>query len=351
MGRAIECHPPVPRRFIITAVAAVALAVLVGVGFLAWIGTGRGLVPVPAESPNAADIRDLYVFVGAFASAIFLVVTVPLVLFTIRFRRGATRREDDGPQIRGHTNMELAWTVVPVFILAAIAGFTFYKLNGIDNAPAAGPSGALDVTVSGRQFYWQYTYEGTGVIAVDRLRVPVGRVVDLAITAPDYDVIHSWWIPSLGGKRDAIPGQTNHTWFEAKRVDVYDGRCAEFCGIQHALMSATVEAMPEAEFDAWLANERRAQQEGTSNLGKQTFESVCAKCHGDQGQGGYARAIAGNALFNDREGTEFLLRNGLRNGTRVMPPVGKDWNQEQMDAIYHYLNRNIGPQSGGTGGS
>jgi cytochrome c oxidase subunit 2 len=342
--------PPVPRRFIITAVAAVALAVLVGVGFLAWIGTGRGLVPVRADSPNAADIRDLYVFVGAFATAIFLVVTVPLVLFTVRFRRGARRRDEDGPQIRGHTNLELAWTIVPVFILAAIAGFTFYKLSGIDNAPAAGPAGDLDVTVSGRQFYWQYTYDDTGVIAIDRLRVPVDRVVDLAITAPAYDVIHSWWVPQLGGKRDAIPDMTNHMWFRANRTGVYDGRCGEFCGIQHALMSAEVEVMPRAQFDAWLSSQRRAQQEGTSDLGRQTFEGVCAKCHGDQGQGGYARAIAGNAIFNDREGTEFLLRNGLENGTRVMPPVGRDWSREQMDAVYEYLNQNVGPQAEATGG-
>jgi cytochrome c oxidase subunit II len=341
----------VPRRFIITAAVAVALTVLVGVGFLAWIGTDRGLVPVRADSPNAEGIRDLYVFVGAFASLIFLAVTVPLAVFAIRFRAGKRRRAEEGPQIRGHTNLELAWTVVPVLILVAIATFTFVKLGGIDNAPAAGSAGPLRVEVSGRQFYWQFEYEDSGVIAINRLRLPVGRVADLTITAPSYDVIHSWWVPALGGKRDAIPGITNHTWVEPERTGSYEGRCAEFCGLQHALMAATVEVMPTADFDAWLSRESQAQRAGTSQLGAQIFDGVCAKCHGDQGQGGYARAIAGNALFNDRVAVEQLLRNGTRNGTRQMPPVGKDWSEQEMDAAYEYLHRTLGPQTGGaTGG-
>jgi cytochrome c oxidase subunit II len=338
----------VPRRFLITAAVTVALAVLVGVGFLAWIGTGRGLIPVTADSPNAEDIRDLYVFIGAFASFIFLVVTVPLVLFVVRFRSGGRSREVEGPQIRGNTRLELFWTVVPVLILVAIATFTFVKLSGIDNAPAAGPRGELEISVSGRRFYWQYEYPN-GVVAIDRLRVPVGRVVDVGITAPEWDVIHSWWVPTLGGKRDAIPGETNHTWFKPQRTGVFDGRCGEFCGIQHALMNVTVEVMDEDEFDSWLSSERRAQQEGTSNLGRETYVGVCAKCHGEQGEGGYAAPIAGNPTFSDRDATERVIRNGVREGLRVMPPVGRDWRRFHMDAIIDYLRRNLGPQAEGGG--
>jgi cytochrome c oxidase subunit 2 len=337
--------PAVPRRFIMTAAVAAGLVVLVGVGFLAWIGTGRGLVPVEPASPNADDIQLLYVFVGAFASAIFLIVTIPLAAFTIRFRRGRRSRDEEGPQITGNTNLELAWTAGPILILVAIATFTFIKLSGIANAPAA--TDALDVRVTGRQFYWQYEYPN-GVITIDRLRAPQGRVVDLTIVAPVWDVNHSWWVPELAGKRDAIPGVTNHTWFRATRTGVFDGRCAELCGVEHAFMTTSVEVMPSAEFDQWLSSETRAQQQGSSNLGGEVFQGVCAKCHGPQGQGAYARAIANNPIFADADATRTLLDNGVQNGTRVMPPVGRGWSEQQTQAVLDYLQKNLAPQTGGT---
>ena len=113
--------------------------------------------------------------------------------------------------------------------------------------------------MTGSQFTWEYRYPN-GVIAVDRLRVPEGRTVELHVTAPAWDVIHSWWIPALGGKIDAIPGRVNQTWFRAERSGVFDGQCAELCGIYHSKMTAAAEVMPASEFDAWL-EERRTQQE------------------------------------------------------------------------------------------
>jgi cytochrome c oxidase subunit 2 len=327
------------------ALAAAGLVVLVGVGFLAWIGTGRGLVPLTPASPGAKGIQQLYVFVGAFASAIFLIVTIPLAAFVIRFRSGGRPREEEGPQIRGHTNLELAWTAGPVLILVAIATFTFIKLSGISNAPAA--SNALDVRVTGRQFYWQYDYPN-GVVTIDRLRAPEGRVVNVEIVAPVFDVNHSWWIPELGGKRDAIPGITNHTWFEATRTGVFDGRCAELCGVEHAFMNTSVEVMPAAEFDRWLASEAQAQAAGTSQLGAEIFQGVCAKCHGPQGEGGYGPAIANNPVFSDENATRTLLENGTQTGTLVMPPVGRGWSDRQMNAALAYLRENLAP--GGAGG-
>ena len=107
---------------------------------------------------------------------------------------------------------------------------------------------------TGYRYYWNFTYPN-GVIAVDKLRAPVGRPVRLEVSAPDFEVIHSWWIPALGGKFDAIPGVTNETWFNAEAPGIYRGQCAEFCGIQHTAMKAEVEAMPAAEFDAWLEQE------------------------------------------------------------------------------------------------
>jgi cytochrome c oxidase subunit 2 len=338
----------VPRRFIIIAAATAGLVILVGAGFLSWIGTSRGLVPLRPASKNAVDIQHLYVFIGAFASFIFLVVTVPLVAFVVRFRSDGRSREEEGPQIRGHSNTELAWTIGPVLILAAIATVTFILLPTISNAPAA--RNALDVTVVGRQFYWQYEYPN-GVIAIDRMRAPLGRVVNVTIVAPVFDVNHSWWVPELGGKRDAIPGIVNHTWFKATRTGDFEGRCAELCGVMHALMRTDVEVMPAAQFDAWLARQAAAQRRGVSTLGFDVFQGVCAKCHGDHGQGGYARAIANDPLFNDVNATRQLLEQGTQKGTMVMPPVGKGWSVHEMVAVLRYLHRNLAPKTGrATGG-
>ena len=142
--------------------------------------------------------------------------------------------------MRGHTRIEVAWTIVPVLLLTIIVAFVFVKLPEIEDAPAAGPAGSLEVQVEGHQYYWLYRYPG-GEIAIDDLVVPVNRVVNLEVVAPD--VIHSWWIPALGGKIDAIPGRTNHTWFRAERTGTFTGRCAELCGAQHASMTASVQAV------------------------------------------------------------------------------------------------------------
>ena len=224
----------------------------------AYAGNG-GVAPVEPKSPNAERINDSYYWVSIFTGAILVGVHVALIWFIVRYRRRRRARDEDGAQVHGNTNLELAWTVAPVLILVAIGSFVFYKLPGIQDVPSASAEGGrLDVTVDGARYYWNFEYPN-GVIAVDRLRAPVGQTVRLAITAPDNDVIHSWWVPSLGGKFDAIPGQVNTTWFRATQAGTYRGQCAEFCGIQHAAMTAQVEALPAEEFDAWLEEEARAQ--------------------------------------------------------------------------------------------
>jgi cytochrome c oxidase subunit 2 len=139
-----------------------------------------------------------------------------------------------------------------------VAIFVLVELPGIANVPSAGAGNALEVKVTGRQFYWQYEYP-KDVVAIDRMRAPEGVPVRLELTAPDDDVIHSWWIPALGGKLDAIPGRTNVTWFEATRTGTFGGQCAELCGIAHAKMLATVEVLPRGELEAWLERRRLEQ--------------------------------------------------------------------------------------------
>ena len=300
-----------------------------------------GFAPAGPDSPNAQRITSVYWFVFGFAAFIFLVVEVALVLFIVRYRNRGRPRDVEGPQVRGHLNLELAWTAVPVVILLAIAIFTFYKLPGIKDVPAAGAAGRqLRMNVEGKQFYWEFTYPN-GVIAIDTVRVPVDRPVRMEVTAPENDVIHSWWIPALGPKIDAIPGHPNHTWYEVEKPGRYVGQCAEFCGIQHAAMIATVEAVPAAQFDSWLADQARAQEEGTSDLGEQEFNGVCAKCHGMNGKGGIGPDIATSAIIQNRDSLDTIVREGRG----LMPPVGQDWTDRQMDALFSYLKERFG--SGG----
>jgi cytochrome c oxidase subunit 2 len=302
----------------------------------ALAGNG-GIAPVDPASPNAERINESYLWVAIFTGAIFVLVQGSLIWFIIRYRRGRRPRTEDGAQVHGHTNLELAWTVVPVLILVAIGSFVFYKLPGIEDVPSASAEGGrVDVSVTGYRYYWQYTYPN-GVIAIDTLRAPVGQTVRLAVTAPDFDVIHSWWIPALGGKFDAIPGKTNVTWFNADAPGTYRGQCAEFCGIQHAAMKAEVEAVPRAEFESWLEDEARAQEAGTSELGKETFLGACAKCHGLAGEGDIGPRLQGNGLLDDAAAVEQVVRTGLAS----MPPVGKDWDDRQMKALTDYLKEEL----------
>ena len=129
--------------------------------------------------------------------------------------------------------------------------------------------------VEGHQFFWQFRYPN-GAISIDRMVAPAGEVVNEDITAPLYDVIHSWWVPDFGGKFDAIPGKVNTTWFKAPAGD-YPARCYELCGIQHTAMLATVHVVPRAEYDAFVA--RRASAEGQIDLGREEWEGACMKCH------------------------------------------------------------------------
>jgi cytochrome c oxidase subunit 2 len=289
--------------------------------------------PVAPESPNAEGIRDSWLFVSIFTGAIFLLVEGLLIAFIWKYRRQKRPRFEDAAQVHGATRLELAWTAGPVLVLALIAAFVFLELPGIKDVPdAAAGEEQLEIEVTGRQFYWEYEYPN-GVVAVDTLRAPVGVPVRLEVTAPEQDVIHSWWIPSLGGKIDAIPGVTNETWFQAENEGTYTGQCAELCGLEHARMLATVEVVSQEEFDAWLAS-------GNEDLGQEEWEGVCAKCHGLNGEGGVGPRIAGSPTLTDPED----LGNLVRNGRRTMPAVGAGWTDEQVQALVDYLTES--PPSG-----
>jgi len=220
------------RRFLGVATGSALLAAIVASSALAQFA------PVAPESTNADGIRDSWLFVSIFVFGIFVLVEGLLVAFIIRYSRRNRPRFEDGAPVHGATKLELMWTAFPVVVLFLIGAFVFIELPGIKDIPqAAAGDEQLEIKVVGRQFYWQYEYPN-GVIAVDQMRAPAGVPVSLEVTAPDTDVIHSWWIPALGGKIDAIPGTTNQTWFRAEAEGTYSGQCAELCGLEHANMLA-----------------------------------------------------------------------------------------------------------------
>jgi cytochrome c oxidase subunit 2 len=296
---------------------------------------GNGGIAPPGKTPNAERIRDLYWLVLAVTGVVFVVVEATLVMFVVKYRSRGRPREEEGPQIRGHTRLELIWTVIPALILAVIIAVVFYKLPGIKDVPEANAAGApkMTVQVEGRQFYWRYTYPN-GAVSVNELRLPTGLPVDLEITAPANDVAHSWWVPALAGKMDAIPGKVNHLRFETPASPgLYKGQCAEFCGVQHALMVAQVQTLAPAEFNTWVS----AQLKTGADLGKQTFDGACGPCHGLSGEGLIGPKLQGSAAAANAERVRALVTQG----GILMPAVGKGWNDQQLRALVQYVQKDI----------
>jgi cytochrome c oxidase subunit 2 len=304
---------------------------------VASAGNG-GFLPGEPHSPNAHRIQNAFIFVAIFTGAIFLLVEGALIAFIVKYRRGSRLRTAEGPQIHGATRLEIIWTVLPVLILAAIGSFVFYELPGIADTPKALAANETEITVEGHQFYWLFRYPN-GAVSIDRMIAPADNVVKEKVVGYDYDVNHSWWVPDLGGKYDAIPGQTNHTWFKAP-AGTYIARCAELCGIQHALMSATVDVVPRSQYEAFITK-RKANGSGPQ-LGQEEWTGVCEKCHRlDHVYIG--PALTGNPLLADRKGIETLLRNGQGR----MPAVGKNWTGAQIDALISWTKQYA--KAGGTG--
>jgi len=321
------------RRLILASSAALPLALV----FAAAAAAGNGgFAPQPPASPNASRITDTYWFVFAFAAFVAVLVEGALIVFIVKYRRGRRRRDAEGPQIHGSTRLEILWTAIPVLILAVIGAFVLYQLPGIKDVPSASAGNQLTVQVRAQQFYWQFTYPN-GQISIDRMVVPENAVVQLVVTSAD--VAHSWWIPALGGKIDAIPGRTNHTWFQGTKLGSYTGQCAELCGIQHAAMKAVVDVVPQAQYRAFLGQHAPSN---TPVVGKEIFDGVCAKCHGMSGEGSIGPPLAGNATVAQPDQLEDLLRNGKGN----MPAVGKYWGDDQMKAATTYLKERFGGSQG-----
>jgi cytochrome c oxidase subunit 2 len=248
--------------------------------------------PAHGASPNARETYSLYMITLYIALVIFFAVEGALVYALIKFRK---RKGNVPAQIHGNTRLEVSWTVAAAVILLALAVITFAKLSSIQDPPNSGPGGAqlgeaenllyastdrklppngkaLEITVIGRQYIWQFVYPGANEpdglgapYSYEELVVPTNTTISLNIVSED--VVHSWWVPELGGKFQAVPGYHNYTWFKVSKPGLFRGQCAILCGRGHARMIATVKAVPPAQFEAWLA--RQKQQIAAANAAAQ----------------------------------------------------------------------------------
>ncbi len=240
------------------------------------------LTPQSGGSSNANEIHSLYVIVLIIALVIFVAVVGALIYALVRFR---ARKGAVAAQIRGNTRLEVSWTVGAAVILVALAVLTFAKLHSIQDPPNSGPGAdalyasaskrlppngkSLEIQVIGRQYIWQYVYPGANEpdglgapYSYEEMVVPTKTTVTLDIVSSD--VVHSWWVPQLGGKFQAVPGYHNYTWFKIEKPGVFHGQCAFLCGRGHARMIATVRAVPPAQFQEWLSNQKQQLKEANA---------------------------------------------------------------------------------------
>jgi len=222
-----------------------------------------GLSPIFPQpvSPNGQDIYNTYAYISIVAILVFLGVEAALLWVVIKYRRSAQPVGYIPPQVHGNTRLEIVWTIAPLIIVLGIAAYSFVELQK-NFQPITGEQ--MTVVVSGHQFGWEYDYdngvvvhqEGSLTSDVTPFVVPVNTLVKLQFRGTD--VIHSWWVPAISGKTDAVPGYDNFSWLKIDRVGSWRGECAELCGAGHATMQIIVKSMTQSDFDAWVAKQKAA---------------------------------------------------------------------------------------------
>lgn len=270
----------------------------------------NGQSALEPAGPNAGSIYDLSVPVFAIAGVIFVIVEVALVYFAWKFRH-REGRDVIPPQIHGNTRLEIAWTILPALILAGVAVPTVATIFDLKRDP--GPD-ALEVTVLGHQFWWEFDYPTAGVNTANVLHIPEDRPVLVTLCAAGtgyggvpaaspcqpggaegpqpagvgFDVIHSFWVPELAGTQDVVPGRANTLLLEGSEPGTYSGQCKEFCGLSHAYMRFKVVVHTAEDFERWLAEQRAdavtAADGSLAATGAQLFlNGQCIACHAIQG--------------------------------------------------------------------
>ena len=330
----------------------------------------------PGVTEIGADIFALHMLI------MWICVVIGVAVFAVMFYSIYAHRKSKGhqaSQFHESTKVEVAWTVVPFLILIAMAvPATSTLLEVYDNDEAE-----LDILITGYQWKWKYEYlleSGEPVaffsnlatsqeeiyntdkkgdnylLEVDEpLVIPTNTKVRFLVTA--NDVIHSWWVPEIAVKRDAIPGFINEAWTRVPEEGIYRGQCTELCGAYHGFMPVEVHAVSRDEFDAWMAAKRGAAAAQTQlamqtlsvddlmDQGKAVYDSACLACHGAQGQGGIGNAIAGSAVvMGDLSNHMAVVAKGV-SGT-AMQAFGGQLNDVEIAAVLTYQRNAFGNNTG-----
>lgn len=304
----------------------------------------------PASTP-ARMIFGLSVFVLVLTAAIFCVVFTLLVYSVVKFRDRSADAGREPAQIYGSTQIELAWTIIPVLIVVVLFMATARVIHAIQDAPK--PPAALDVTVIGHQFWWEFRYPKLGIITANELHIPVSDPAHLTPTflkLMSADTDHSFWVPELGGKTDLIPNRVNEMWIDPPRAGIYLGQCAQYCGTQHAKMLLRVSVDSRADFAAWVrAQQQPAVQDTKVTAGRRVFETTsCINCHTVSGTAANGRFGPDLAHFMNRstlasgaaENTIANLRLWLKNPDAIKPGSlmpAMQLSDTDLDALTAYL--------------
>jgi cytochrome c oxidase subunit II len=304
----------------------------------------------PASTP-AQEILDLSLFVLEVTAAVFVVVFTLLTYAVVKFRKRKVADGRDPPQVYGSTELELAWTVVPVLIVLVLFLASARVIARIQNAPK--PDNAIEVTVIGHQFWWEYRYPSLKVVTANELHIPVSdpaHPTPTFLTLLSADTDHSFWVPRLAGKTDLIPNHPNSMWVDPHETGLFLGQCAQYCGTQHAMMLLRVYVQTRDEFDRWVREQNQMPQ-GTGVIleGQKIFErTACINCHAVAGTAANGRfgpdlthlmsreTIAAGAAPNTPANLRRWIQdpNTLKPGSK-MPAMGLS--DPELDSVTQYL--------------
>jgi cytochrome c oxidase subunit 2 len=327
------------------------LLFLYSLGFAAQFKSPSTSIFSP-EGTQARSIFGLSMFVLAITAVIFLVVGGLLLFALIRYRRRRQYTEREPAQIYGSNQIEVSWTVIPILIVVVLFLATARVIFMTERIPK--PANALDVTVIGHQFWWEYRYPKLGIVTANELHVPVSdpqHPIPTYLTMSSADTDHSFWVPKLAGKMDLIPNKVNTMWIDPDAAGLYLGQCAQYCGTQHAKMLIRVYADPPAAFAAWVAAQQsKVAQSADTAYGRQVFEfNACVNCHtiaGTVAHGTFgpdlthleSRAtIASGTVPNSAENLRAFVNDPAHfKPGALMPAMHLD--DRDLDAVVKYLN-------------
>lgn len=336
-----------------TGVLLLLAAILLAAGLCAAHTASDNPIPNIFEphSTPADSIYKLSRFVLIICALIFIVVFSLITYAAVKFRSGASDTTKEPAQVYGSTQIELAWTVIPILIVVVLFLATARVIHAIQDVPK--PVSALDVTAVGHQFWWEFRYPGLGIVTANELHIPVS---DPAHPTPTFvkllsaDTDHSFWIPQLAGKTDLIPNRINETWLDPHRTGLFLGQCAQYCGTQHAKMLLRVSVDTQEDFAAWVRTQKQpANQDDKEIAGRRVFENTaCVNCHsiGEIGaKGGFGpdlthlmsrSTIAAGAADNTRENLRLWIQkpDAIKPGS-LMPAM--QLGDADLDALVRYL--------------